>query len=114
MGSGEGDGDGVPFPGQQFRNPRLFFAVLIVRKELHGCTSEVWCRAARLALLFEFLRRPAAQRGVQPLPIVIHLDEHRDVRPQMFQVFVFVGVDFLPFQGFDEAFATGIVITEVV
>jgi hypothetical protein len=105
MVTGEGDGDGVPFPSHHFRNLRL---VPIVLKKLHGGTPEVWRRAARLGLLFELLLRLVLQRGMQPLPIVILLDELFDVRPQMFQVVVSAGVNFLPFQGLDEAFATGV------
>jgi hypothetical protein len=45
---------------------------------------------------------------VQPLPIVILLYELFDDGPQIFQVVVFVSVDFFPLQRLDEAFATGI------
>jgi len=90
---------------QQFGNRLL---VPIVLKIVHACTLEIWRCARRLTLLFELLRRLVAQRGVQPLPIVILLDELFDVRPQMFEVVVPAGVNFLPIQGLDEAFAARI------
>jgi hypothetical protein len=45
---------------------------------------------------------------VQPLPIVILLDEFCDVHTHVPKVFVSVRVDFFSFQGFHEALATGI------
>src|SRR5258705_8966634 len=65
-----------PFPQQSFRN--LFVVLFIILKKLHR-------RASRFGLgfgpLLEFFRRTIAQRRVQPLPIVILLDELFDVRP---------------------------------
>jgi len=70
------------------------------------------CRsgASRLELcgLLELLRRPIAQRRVQPAAVVILLDELLDVRTQVFQIPVLVGVDLFPFKRLEEAFATGI------
>ncbi len=60
--------------------------------------------------MLEFFRRSIAQRGVQPLPIVILLDELSEVRPQVFQVILLVGVDFFPLQRLDEAFAASVVV----
>ena len=102
MGFGEGYGNRVHFPDHQFRNP-LF--VPIVLKEVHACTLEIWRCARRFTLLFELLRRLVAQRRVQPLLIVILLDELFDVRPQMLQVFVSASVNLLPLQGLDQDFA---------
>ena len=93
MGFGEGDGNRVHFPDHQFRNP-LF--VPIVLKEVHACTLEIWRCARRFTLLFELLRILVAQRRVQPLLIVILLDELFDVRPQMFQVVVSAGANLHP------------------
>src|SRR5713101_878431 len=62
-------------PQQSFRS---LFVVLFVLKKLHRRASR--CGLA-LSLLLEFFRRTIAQRGVQPLPIVILLDELFDVRP---------------------------------
>src|SRR6516225_11404708 len=80
-----------PRPQQPFRN---LFVILVVLKKHDRCASRF---GFAFSLLLEFFRRSIAQSGVQPpLPIVILLDELFDVRPQMFQVIVFVGVDFFP------------------
>src|SRR5712692_787501 len=64
-----------PFPQQPCRN---LFAVLFALKKLHRCASRF---GLAFGLLLEFFRRSIAQRGVQPLPIVILLDELFDVGP---------------------------------
>src|SRR5215469_596870 len=64
-----------PFPQQPFRN---LFGILVVLKKHHRCAARF---GVAFGLLFEFFWRSIAQRGVQPLPIVILLDELFDVRP---------------------------------
>src|SRR4029077_13050453 len=74
-----------------FRN---LFGILVVLKKHYRCASGF---ALAFGLLLEFFRRLITQGGVQPLPIVILLDELFDVRPQMFQVVAFVvGVELAP------------------
>jgi hypothetical protein len=64
-----------PLPQQSFR---ILFVVLFVLKELHRRASRF---GLGFGLLLEFFRGSIAQRRVQPLPIVILLDELFDVRP---------------------------------
>src|SRR5229473_3423821 len=64
-----------PRPQQSFR---ILFVVLFVLKKHHRRTSRF---GLGFGLLLEFLRGSIAQRRVQPLPIVILLDELFDVRP---------------------------------
>src|SRR5215813_2893148 len=64
----------------------------------------------RLCGLLELLRRPIAQRRVQPAAVVVLLDELLDVRTQVFQLPVLVGVDLFPFKRLEKAFATGVVV----
>jgi hypothetical protein len=45
---------------------------------------------------------------MQPLLVVIALDELFDVAPQVLQVLVLVRVNFFSLQGLDKAFTTGI------
>ena len=77
-----------PFPQQPLRN---LFAVLFVLKKHHRCASRF---GLAFGLLLEFFRRSITQGGVQPLPIVILLDEFFEVRPRApkeFLVVVFGG-----------------------
>src|SRR5712664_1134331 len=64
-----------PRPQQSFR---ILFVVLFVLKKHHRRTSRF---GLGFGLLLEFFRGSIAQRRVQPLPIVILLDELFDVRP---------------------------------
>jgi len=73
--------------GYLWRNPLLVFPVPIVHKKLHGCTRRV-CKAFTL----KFLGGSVAQRRVQSLPIVILLGELLDVRMQVIEITVGVGV----------------------
>lgn len=61
-------------------------------------------------LLFELRRRAIVERGVEPTTIVVLLDERGDVGSQMLQIAILGNVNFLLFQGLDEALTTGIVI----
>src|ERR1035441_8417356 len=63
-----------------------------------------------MGLSFELLGRAVAQGGMQALLIVVSLDELLDVIMQVLQILVLVGVDFLPLQSFEKAFATGVVV----
>src|SRR6266481_2158657 len=64
-----------PLPQQSFR---ILFVVLFVLKKHHRRASRF---GLGFGLLLEFFRGSIAQRRVQPLPIVILLDELFDVRP---------------------------------
>src|SRR5712691_13118162 len=59
--------------------------------------------------LLELLRRQIAQCRVQPLAIVILLDELLDVGAQVVEIRVLVGIDLFPLERFHEALATGVV-----
>ena len=63
------------------------------------------CRRA-----LELLRRTIAQRRVQPDAIVVLVDEGFDVRAQMLEIPIVVGVDLLPLERFHEALAAGVVV----
>ena len=54
---------------------------------------------------FELLRGFVVQRGVQPLAVVVLLDELWDVGAQMVEIAIVAGVDLLPLEGPEEALA---------
>ena len=58
--------------------------------------------------LFELLRWPIAQRRVQSAAVVIPLNELLDVRPQMVEILIFIGVNLFPFERLDETLAAGV------
>ena len=60
--------------------------------------------------MLELLRWAVAQSGMEPLLIVISLNEFLDVIVQMLEILVLVGVNLFPLESFDEAFTTGVVI----
>lgn len=62
-----------------------------------------------LGKTLEFFRNSVAWEGMQPLPVELHPDELFDVRPRMFQVEVFVSVDFFPLLHLDEVRAAGVI-----
>src|SRR4029077_17086160 len=55
--------------------------------------------------LLELLGRPVAQRRMQSAAIVVLLDEGFEVRAQVIEVLILVGVDLLSLEGFHEALA---------
>ncbi len=59
---------------------------------------------------FELLRGPVSEGGVQPLPIVVLLDELFQMGVQFVDVLVLDGVDLLALEGLDEALAEGVVV----
>src|SRR5580693_4397779 len=58
--------------------------------------------------LLKLLRWPIAQSRVQPAAVVIPINELGDVRSQMVEIPVLVGVNLFPLQRFHKAFATGV------
>src|ERR1700679_1693649 len=67
-------------------------------------------RLDRGAGLLKLLRRPVAERGMEPNAIVIAVDECRDISSQVIQVAVLDGVNFFPLESLHKALAAGVVV----
>src|SRR5216684_6338007 len=78
---------------------------LLMPKKTHACPIRSW---GGVCGLLELLWRPVAQRRMQPAAIVVLLDEGFEVRAQVIEVLILVGVDLLSLESFQEALATGV------
>src|SRR5580693_522099 len=61
-------------------------------------------------VLLKLLRRPVAERRMEPNAIVVAVDEHRDISSQVIQVAILAGVNFFPFESLHKALTTGVVV----
>src|SRR5580692_4671964 len=75
-----------------------------------GKTHRWFCRVSLGLSGFEGLWSEIAESRVQPLAIVVLVDERGDVGAQIGDVVVLVCVDLLPLEGLDEALAAGVVV----
>ena len=67
-------------------------------------------RCRGLKLLFEFLRRLVAERGMQAATIIVIIDERLDVAAQVLEIGIIVGIDLFALECLHKALATGIVV----
>src|SRR5579872_499364 len=79
----------------------------LMPEKTHG-RSLLWCRG--VGGLLKLLRWLVAQGRMQPEAIVVLLDECLDVRAQIIEIAILVGMDFLSLQRFHKALAAGIVV----
>ena len=80
---------------------------LLMPKKTHGRPFPSWGGVCRS---LEFLRRLIAQRRMQSAAVVVLLDKGFQIRTQVIQVLILIGVDLFSLESFQEAFTTGVVV----
>src|SRR6266849_4285552 len=81
--------------------------VLLMPDKIHGRESRNSRRSERL---FELLRRLVAERRMQAAAIIVLFDEDLDVRAQMIEIQIIVGVDLFLLKRLHKTFAAGVII----